>query len=362
VLRGYIADPACERGTAKWQYLFINGRWIRDRSLSHALQEAYRGLIMTGRFPVAFLFLELPPDQVDVNVHPTKAEVKFRDGQALHHLVYAAVRERLHASNLTPRLQPPPTTAETPQVVPPLPRLQEQSAGEPAAADLWEPPASSPTAPSPGILSPVPAGPIGTPASPSRLPAPGSFKAIQLYDMYLVLETDEGMLVIDQHALHERILFEQFKERMAQGPLEAQRLLIPVPIDMTVEQAARTLEHQEALAALGLGVEDFGGGTLLLTSYPALLGNRSPQSIFKRVVDHLVSKERPPSREHLLNEMLSLMACHAAVRAGDRLSSEEMEALVAQRNLARDAHHCPHGRPTSLLFSRQELERQFRRV
>jgi DNA mismatch repair protein MutL len=187
-------------------------------------------------------------------------------------------------------------------------------------------------------------------------------KAIQLYDAYLVLETPEGMLVIDQHALHERILFEQLKKRIRSGNLEIQRLLIPEPVELSAEQAARTLEHCEALAELGLGVEDFGGGTLLLTSYPAILGSRSPQEVLRAVVDHLGTKERVPTREQLFNDLLSLMACHAAVRAGDRLTPEEIAALVAQRALADDTHHCPHGRPTALLFSRHDLDRQFRRV
>jgi DNA mismatch repair protein MutL len=192
--------------------------------------------------------------------------------------------------------------------------------------------------------------------------AGGHTKIIQLYDSYLVVETDEGMLVIDQHALHERILYEQIKRRIRSGPLETQPLLIPEPVELTAEQAARTLEHREALAELGLGVEPFGGGTVLLTSYPALLGRRSPQAILRAVVDHLVSQEHTPSREVLFNDLMSLMACHAAVRAGDRLTPEQMAALVEQRHVADDTHHCPHGRPTALLFSRHDLERQFRRV
>jgi DNA mismatch repair protein MutL len=170
------------------------------------------------------------------------------------------------------------------------------------------------------------------------------------------------MLVIDQHALHERILFEQLKRRIRAGTLETQHLLIPEPIDLTPEAAARTLEQREALAALGLGVEDFGGGTVLLTRYPALLGRRSPQGALRAVVDHLMAQDRLPEREVLFNDLLSLMACHSAVRAGERLTAEEMHSLLAQRDLADDTHHCPHGRPTALLFSRQDLERQFRRV
>jgi DNA mismatch repair protein MutL len=385
VLRGYIADPSCERGTARMQYLFVNGRWVRDRSLGHAVQEAYRGLLMTGRYAVAFLFLEVPPDEVDVNVHPTKAEVRFRDNQALHHLVFSAVRGRLRAENLTARLQVPstmsPTSAAGEAVGTPVlaepppwslssPPPPQSSLPFIAAVPAHTPAPTSPGAASPGSFSPGdavpgPGGPAVSAAFPPSVPEhslPPPHKVIQLYDAYLVVETEEGMLVIDQHALHERILFEQLKNRIRSGPLESQRLLIPEPVELTAEQAARTLEHREALAELGLGVEEFGGRTVLLTSYPALLGRRAPQAILKAVVDHLTSQERVPSREVLFNDLLSLMACHAAVRAGDRLTPEEMTALVAQRRLADDTHHCPHGRPTALLFSRHDLDRQFRRI
>jgi DNA mismatch repair protein MutL len=383
-LSGYIADPVCERGNAKLQYVFVNGRWIRDRSLGHALQEAYRGLLMSGRYAVAFLFLELPPDQVDVNVHPTKVEVRFRDGNALHHLAFTAIRERLRAQNLTPHLQAPSTISvsyaygspnDRPLLADPPP--WSLTADAPPAPTL--PFSSSATAAQPRTFMALPPE-SATPAhahstgngaadstsvphrgSPSQ-PSPDSLKAIQLYDTYLVLETDAGMLVIDQHALHERILFEGLKERIRSGPLETQKLLVPEPVDLSDEEAARTLEHRDALAELGLEVSDFGGGTVLLSSYPALLSRRSPQSVLRAVVDHLVNQDRPPSREVLLNNLLSLMACHAAVRAGDPLTPEEIAALVEQRDLADDTHHCPHGRPTALLFSKQDLEKQFRRV
>jgi DNA mismatch repair protein MutL len=376
-LGGYIADPACERGNAKMQYLFVNGRCIRDRGLGHAVQEAYRGLIMTGRYPVVFLFLELPPDLVDVNVHPTKAEVRFREGHALYNLVLSAIRSRLRAENLTARLRAPAPLAAP--VIPASPFSSGEDWFRPVPVQTSPqlplgPPLSSTSTPdrNPPPASPEPArfpppGEMVTAQQTAGLPAPvpenGSTpRAIQLYNAYLVLETPEGMLVIDQHALHERILFEQLKSRIRTGALESQRLLIPEPIELTAEQAARTLEHQADLALLGLGVEDFGGGTLLITGYPALLGNRSPQVILKAVVDHLATKERVPTREQFLSNLLSLMACHAAVRAGDPLSAEEIAALIAQRNLAEDTHHCPHGRPTALLFSRQELDRQFRRT
>ncbi len=372
-LYGYIADPSCDRGNTKTQYLFLNGRWIRDRSLGHAIQEGYRGLIMTGRFPVSILFLDLPPDQVDVNVHPTKAEVRFRDSHALYSLFLKTVRERLAQENLVARLQVPASAAPPP--APPAPswlsaRPTEETSslfsqpGLPTFTKnpLPAPPRNGTTAPPPPPVPEVAPPTNGTTTPPPVAAIDADVKAIQMHNAYLVLETPEGMLVIDQHALHERVLFEQIKQRVRAGTLESQQLLIPEPVDLTAEQAARTLEHQQELAELGLGVEEFGGGTILVTRYPALLGRRAPAEILKRVVDHLVSKERLPTREQLLNDLMSLMACHAAVRSGDALTPEEITALAAQRHLAQDAHHCPHGRPTALLFTRQELDRQFRRT
>jgi len=398
-LRGFIANPDCDRGHARMQYLFLNGRWIRDRSLGHAVQEAFRGLLMTGRYAVTFLFLEMPPDHVDVNVHPTKSEVRFRDGNALHGFVHSTIRRRLSEENLTARLRAPmPVGAGVgstqnwlqPQAMPPhTPSLFSQTgfptftkvdprtrnAGNGAA--LLDRPSFAPSPPQPApttqysvpteTITPDAAPPADTtPTDPARAPQPDFgtevFKAIQLHNAYLVLETPEGMLVIDQHALHERVLFEQLQERVRTGTLESQQLLIPEPVELTSEQASRLLEHQADLAHLGLVVEDFGGGTVLVRSYPCLLSRRGPAEILKAVVDHLATEERLPSKEVLLNHLLSTMACHAAVRSGDPLSAEEISALAGLRHLAQDAHHCPHGRPTALLFTRQDLDRQFKRI
>ena len=389
-LYGFIADPGCDRGNAKLQYLFLNGRWIRDRSLLHALQEGYRGLLMTGRYAIGLLFIDLPPEQVDVNVHPTKAEVRFRDANALYRLVLATVRNRLAEENLVSRLEVPksgpvyafPSEANGPALHEPRvaagsPALFSQPgfptftrnpivpaniagttpsavAAEPEAFPLTEENDAAEAAHSNGVVQEA--------ESPPAAEHAGDVKAIQLHNAYLVLETAEGMLVIDQHALHERILFEQIKERVAAGCLESQQLLIPEPVDLPAEQAALLLEQREALAALGLGIEHFGGDTVIVTRYPALLGKRPPAAILRTVVDHLAGKERLPTREQLLSDLMSLMACHAAVRSGDPLTPEEIAELVALRHLAADAHHCPHGRPTALLFTRQDLDRQFRRI
>jgi len=382
-LSGFIANPACERGNAQMQYVFVNGRWVRDRSLGHAVQQAYRGLLMSGRYAVAFLFLEVPTGLVDVNVHPTKAEVRFQDSQSFYRLVLHAVRSRLQGEDLTARLGVPQAVAA--RVEDPGNEATSPSGGtrpdqHPAYTGSAVPLARQASASSaPRITGPSPCIPApweipDTNAASSAThppPAPGStqaamaserFNALQLYNTYLAVETPEGLLVIDQHALHERILFEELRSRLRSGPLEAQRLLIPEPVEFPADQAALALESREPLIALGLGVEAFGGGTLLLTSYPAILGKRPPPAILRAVVDYLAVQDRVPDREHLLHDVLSLMACHAAVRAGDALTAEQMAALVARRDLATDTHHCPHGRPTSLLFSRHDLERQFGRI
>jgi DNA mismatch repair protein MutL len=376
-LYGFVADPTCDRGTAKLQYLFLNGRWIRDRALGHAIQESFRGLLMTGRYAVAFVFLDLPADAVDVNVHPTKAEVRFRDAQMLFSFLLSTIRQRLNRENLVPRLQAPrPPLADAsgfmqPQAVasqgpslfspPGLPDFIKKPLPEPPPRVPPKPPADTartepPTAPAAAELVDFPPSP-----APPELPAPEP-KAIQLHNAYLVLETADGMLVIDQHALHERVLFEHLKGRIQAGTLEAQRLLIPEPVELPPDHAAKTLEHKDALAELGLGVDDFGGGTLIVTSYPAMLKRTHPAEILKSVVDFLVAQDRPPSKDILLTEVLSRMACHAAVRSGDTLPADEIAELVRLRHLANDAHHCPHGRPTALLFTRQELDKQFRRI
>ncbi len=358
-LHGFLADPACDAGNQRLQYLFVNGRWIRDRALGHALQEAYRGLVMVGRHPVAFLFLELPPDQVDVNVHPTKCEVRFRDGHAVYHLVLASMKEKLRQSDLVGRLQFRPA-------FPSAPPLSQPATSDSWARDFFAPrPALAqgafPSAPGNGVTA-KPQAEDAEDRAARGLAETSGLKALQLYDAYLVVETPEGMLVIDQHALHERIIYEHWKERIRTGTVESQRLLVPEPVDLPADQSATVLEQRLILEQLGLGVEDFGGGTVLVTSYPAIIRNGAPADILKTAAEFLMRNDRPPTSEQLLDRLLALMACKAAIKAGDHLGPEEIAALVAQRGLADHTHHCPHGRPTALLFSKQDLDRQFKRT
>ena len=385
-MTGYMADPKCDRGNAKLQYLFLNGRWFRDRSLGHAFQEAYRGLLMTGRYAIGFLYLKVPANTVDVNVHPTKAEVRFRENALIYSLVRSTVKNRLMQENLIPQLRIPVQEPEPPRdfreflpppqwsLNPPETRVPtslfspRRDAAEQTQAP-WEeldrgammmqtsPPALAETSPPPPPLRSGEGGP-----DLSNLPALSPGSALQVHDSYIVLETNEGMLVIDQHALHERILFEQLRKRIRDGQLEVQKLLIPEPIDLPAEQAAIVLDFKDQLAELGLEVSEFGGTTILLSSYPTLLSRRPPFEILQGVIDYLVSKDRPPTKEILLDHLLATMACKAAVKAGDRLTQEEITYLLELRAMAEDSHHCPHGRPTTLLFSRKQLDKQFGRT
>jgi DNA mismatch repair protein MutL len=387
---GYVAHPSQSRSSAKGQYLFVAGRYVRDRSLGHALAEAYRGLLMVGRQPVAFLCLEIPPEEVDVNVHPTKIEVRFRDGHRVYSQLLSTVRQTFLASDLHTRLQTP---AEPEAHAEPEPARQALSlSARPAERQAMAPygRASAPgldfrvDPPAPEwakSLPPAPsavaggsrfdefdadeeaseldatAAPASTPGKNGRPP-----RSIQLHDSYLVVETDDGMVVIDQHALHERILYEELRGRVDAGVVESQRLLVPAPIDLDGADAAEVLQRGELLARLGITVEPFGGGTVLVTGTPAMLAGVPPERLLRDLADHFRTRPLPPTADAVLEEVLNMVACKAAVKAGQRLSPEEVEALLERRHLAANTHHCPHGRPTALTFTKAELERQFGRI
>jgi len=191
---------------------------------------------------------------------------------------------------------------------------------------------------------------------------PDHVRAMQVHDSYLVLETGEGLTVIDQHALHERILYEHLRKRVLAGGVESQRLLVPLPVELPPAQAAALLEHLELLASFGLKLQDFGGNTLLVTSFPVMLRRMDPAVLLKDLSEQILETGRDPSRRDMLDSLLHMMSCKGAVKAGQRLTSDEIDSLLAQRHLIDDAHHCPHGRPTALTLSRAELDRQFGRL
>jgi DNA mismatch repair protein MutL len=469
-LSGYVADPSVSRSNNRLQYLFLNGRCIRDRSLQHALGEAYRGLLMVGRFPVCFLRLELPPSEVDVNVHPTKMEVRFQEGGKLYSQLLQTLRHQFLTTDLTARarhvpgplphglrseaessddstttpLRPVPlaqddrrwqdhsermstvtasvalprlnlpaepippfrpfpagnanlaglTSLATTRPTPATPTLPSNSPPPGAAAwqtdTAWsadaettvddEAEADATHQPRDGSLAPLPLQPSAANEQTSVTPAeqidqghsqrlavesPGMASGslgMQIHNRYLITQDEHGMVVVDQHALHERILYEQLRMKTEQRALESQRLLVPEPIDLTPAEAAAALESKELLARIGIEIEAFGGDTVLMTSYPAMLARLRPAEVLRQVLEPLMAGGKEPSAREVLDELLHMLACKGAVKAGDRLAPEEITALLEQRHHYQDTHHCPHGRPTALFFSREQLDRMFKRT
>lgn len=187
-------------------------------------------------------------------------------------------------------------------------------------------------------------------------------RAMQIHDCYLVVETVDGVTVIDQHALHERILYERLRNRVLDGSVEVQRLLVPRTVELSAREVALLEEHTDLLQELGLPIEQFGGTTIAISGLPTMLQRAAPEELLKSVVELLEEQGRNTSRRDILDSLLHMMACKAAIKAGQRLKAEEISALLAQRDLVDDAHHCPHGRPTALTLSREALDRQFGRL
>ena len=390
-LSGFVADPVFNRSHTRMQYLFLNGRHIRDRSLQHALGEAYRGLLLTGRYPIAFLKLDMPAHLVDVNVHPTKLEVRFQDARKLYSQLLSTIRNKFLSTDLTARVREhseradaagtPAASAERPQNLGlSYPRSDVSSIG---ATNQYSGSGAGQFA---GI---TPAGPADNyrlpesfqraldtsnlPANTERLdvnpaaadvPAqlPISTLGLQVHNRYLVTQDESGMLVIDQHALHERVLYEQLREKVLAGELETQRLLVPEPVSMSGPEAAVAVEHKELFEQIGIEVEPFGGDTILVSSYPAMLRRVRPAELIRQLIDEIMVGEKQPDRRDVLDELMHMMSCKAAVKAGDPLTPEEIHSLLMQRHLFHDTHHCPHGRPTALVFTRDELDRRFERT
>lgn len=397
-IHGYVANPTHNRSNNRMQYLFLNGRYIRDRALGHALSEAYRGLLMSGRYAISFLNIEIPADQVDVNVHPTKMEVRFVDGGRLYSQLLGTVRSKFLSTDLTTGADPDAdfrrtdrAAVETNEIKPPVP-----ADVDPTASGPWAPQqhrmsldfskrsggslasATPPFAPFPDRGHGSTAADVGRPFSP---PSPSDSHvepmaathpalthsdegtpAMQVYNRYLITETDEGVVVIDQHALHERVLYEELREKVLQTELEVQKLLVPEPVQLTSAECAAVLEQQETLARIGIEVEGISATTLVISSYPAMLSNLAPAEVLRQVAEHVTDPSSKVDRRDLLDELLHMISCKAAIKAGDPLTGEEISALLRKRYLCQDAHHCPHGRPTTLVFSRDELDRRFKRI
>ena len=353
-LRGLVGRPEDDMAGTRLQHLFVAGRPFRDRSILHAVQEGYRGLLLSGRQPIVFLSFDMPTDMVDVNVHPAKMEVRFREPARLYRLVLSALRTAFlqHDMGTSLKATAPPAFAPwfgQPQKQTPSPAPFASQRPTP----LWEQ----------AEQIPVDISAAHVPDAVAVDDSHGAVeRAVQMHNRYIVVECGDGIEVIDQHALHERVLYERLKASVADGHLEVQPLLVPERVELEAAELELVTEHAEALERAGMRVEPFGGSTVIVTSKPVLAGNAPAAEIVREVLDRLSAVAAVGDAAMLVDEVLHGLACRAAIKAGDPLSREEVDALVRDRRMVRESHHCPHGRPTSLVLSRQDLDRQFRRI
>lgn len=387
---GLCGLPTIARATARAQHVFVNGRAVRDKTIQHALREAYRGLIEPGRHPTAVLMIEMSPDAVDVNVHPAKLEVRFRDQSMVHQGVLRAVREALRSADLTPKTRegsgagwgetgdgvaPPANSGAGASTL--VEFLRSGPGGERTqrlsfeairdavrgVEDAGEGEGEADTARRgvlPGAVLPGEATPEETSLGGTIRPA-GS--VLQVHKSYLVTQDEHGILIIDQHALHERVMYERLYARVTRGDLESQRLLTPAVIGSTTRRQEAAERIAPLLEKIGIRVEPLGPVSLGVHAFPTLLFERGvdPGPFVEELLDLAAESPLPPGSEEALHEVLDMMACKAAVKAGDRMAPEELDELLRQREAVERSSNCPHGRPTSVRLTIRQLERMFGR-
>ncbi len=323
---GMAGLPKLGRSGRGYLSFFVNRRWVNSRMLARAVEEAYHGLLMVGRHPVAVINISLPAQDVDVNIHPTKSEVKFANERAVFIAVYRTVRQALTEQTPVPRVEPAKTVFPS--------EIRE------------------PLAPYAGVSPDL--APPSTPAT--ALPV---LRVLgQLASSYIIAEGPDGLYLIDQHAAHERILFERIERQRAQREIEIQGLLEPMPLEVSPRQEAELWSHYQDLAEFGFSIEPFGGKTFLVRAVPALLNSKDWAGMLRELLDSLSEGDR----SDWVEAVISTMACHSAVKAGQALTDSEMRELVRQLEQAVTPHTCPHGRPTMIHLSYRPLKKDFGRT
>ena len=377
-LSGYAGLPTYSRGNAAHQYLFVNGRPVKDRLLQGALRGAYADFLARDRHPAAVLFLELDPLYVDVNVHPAKAEVRFRDPQLVRGLIVGALRHALHAAghrasttvaaDALAGFTAHEGVGAAPAWSPPAPAAQGWSGWQ-----AWAAPATASAQVLPGLnevsarVEPDTAplatshSPLTTQGGDAALDLPLGAARAQLHGTYIVAQTRDGLVVVDQHAAHERLVYERMKAQMAQGSVTRQALLTPEVVELDPAEADRVLARADELAELGLIVEQFGSGAVLVRETPALLGDTDVQGLIRDIADDLAEHGAALSLKERMAEVCGTMACHGSVRAGRVLSAPEMNALLRQMEATPHSGQCNHGRPTYVELKLNDLEKLFGR-
>lgn len=382
---GFAGIPDAARARADQQFAYVNGRFVRDKVISHAVRAAFDDVLHGQRQPVYALFVEIAPERVDVNVHPTKIEVRFRDSREVHHAVQKAVDAALavpRAGQAAEAGAQAPTQAATPMATPtwtpPVRQSgfsfapREEAAGHRVSdvAALWGGSRTDATSP----LGDGPSSPLGTgPTSPVRAesveahtPLPdGDWplgRAIaQLQGIYILAENAQGLVIVDMHAAHERIVYERLKRQLAERALSSQPLLIPATFAATPEETATAESRAEALAALGLDVAPLSARTLAVRAVPTTLAQGDPVELARSVLAELAQHDASHVLQRAEHELLATMACHGAVRANRRLTLDEMNALLRQMEVTERSDQCNHGRPTWRQLSLRELDALFLR-
>ncbi|MBI4571218.1 MAG: DNA mismatch repair endonuclease MutL [Chloroflexi bacterium] len=346
-VRGLAGSPAVSRANRNYISLFANRRWIRDRSLTFAVVEAYQGLLAIGRYPIAIVEVRLPPDEVDVNVHPTKAEVRFRDDRAVFAAVQRAVRRTIASRAHTPPLD---VGSEMREAGP-------GGLGEAPFALGWRQQPTQAHLAQPATRDPRPAAP---PAAALVDQLPLLRPVGQIENTYVIAEGPDGLYLVDQHAAHERVLYERFLARGENGARELQPLLQPATLELTPRQRALLDAFAGELAAAGLEVEPFGEGAYIVRAVPPALAGRDAARAVGELLD-LLEREDLVVGQDRAHRVAASLACHASVRAGQTMTEEEQRELLRLLEAADQPRTCPHGRPTMVHLSSDALARQFRR-
>ena len=363
-LTGHAALPTLNRATAQAQYFFVNGRPVRDRLLLGALRGAYADFLSRDRHAMVALFLDLPAEEVDVNVHPAKAEVRFRDAGLVRGLVVSAIRHALAGAGHRASTSVGSATlgAFRPHAGPDVAYRggggSRMPAGVAELAAQYQAPIGAPSA----RAEPAAAVAVATaPAEPAAGRFPLGAARAQLHENYIVAQTEDGIVIVDQHAAHERLVYERMKAALAEGGVRTQGLLMPEVVELSGTAAAHLAERAEELAGLGLVLEAFGQDAVVVREVPAMLGRTDVAGLVRDLADDLTALDQTTALSDRLEAVCSTLACHGSVRSGRRLTVEEMNALLRQMEATPYSGQCNHGRPTYVELTLADIERLFGR-
>ncbi len=376
-LTGYAALPTYSRGAAVEQFLFVNGRPVRDKMLIGALRAAYMDVLSRDRHPAAVLFLSCDPERVDVNVHPAKAEVRFRESGIARGLIVSALRHALaaagHRASSTVAtatlgaMQPEPLSPRVYQMDrPSLGAMRSSYAAQAPLMPVDYPPLTERSfdeAPAPYAAPFTPSARAETPPErPDLAASPLGAARAQVHENYIIAQTTRGMVIVDQHAAHERLVYERLKAQMAEKGVPAQALLIPEIVELSAGDAARLLDVADDLARLGLTIEPFGGSAIAVRETPAILGEINAAALLRDVLDELSDLGDSQLVQSKIEAVLSRMACHGSIRSGRQMRVEEMNALLREMEATPLSGQCNHGRPTYVELKLSDIERLFGRT